>query len=98
MFLKGPKNEDRGDRRAELAARCFVARGLNPSFKTVVGLATEIYDGSGHSFDAVYLHLPVWSEENQREMVKLREEAGLFREVRVGHSREDEFPSPANSR
>lgn len=94
VFLAAPFDEDRQFRAAELGARCFIARGLNPDFKTVVGIATERYQaGNGFSLDLMYLHMPSWSEQDQANLEYAQKEFGYFARPQVRPIRADEYPS-----
>ncbi|GFP32526.1 hypothetical protein HKBW3S42_00830 [Candidatus Hakubella thermalkaliphila] len=69
VFLACPHGGDRKYRVTELGARCFVIRGLNPDYTTVIGIATEQYEiGKGFSLDAVYLSKETWTPEDQTQL------------------------------
>ncbi|SPE26169.1 conserved hypothetical protein [Acidobacteriia bacterium SbA2] len=92
VFFAAPRGYDRQVRQAELANRCFVARGLNPSSTTVIGVATERYDPRGYSLDLCQLFLPRWTPEHQSEMAAMQTELGYFVSPRKTVSHEDEYP------
>jgi hypothetical protein len=93
VFLATPRGIDREVRRSELALRCFVARGLYREASTVVGLATERYEGKpGFSFDAVALHMPEWSGEAEQKCRGIQEELGYFAKPAVSQESVDEYP------
>jgi len=92
VFLATRPDYEREARIAELQARCFVARGLHSDARTVVGLATEEYGSEGFSFDAVYYHLPIWTEDHTKEMHAVQAKSGIFSEVRETRVSVDEFP------
>jgi hypothetical protein len=93
VFLAHPLDEDRQHRMAELAGRCFVARGLDPHARIVVGIATERPEpGKGHSLDALFLDKPGWTDEDQRHFEYLQEEFGYFANSRQSRLRGDEYP------
>lgn len=93
VFLARPFGEDRRYRMNELALRCFVARGLEPKARTVVGIATERpKPGSGHSIDALYLDKPEWTEEDQRNLEHIQEELGYFAKPRQSRLSGNEYP------
>ncbi|HLJ18340.1 MAG TPA: hypothetical protein VKV15_27870 [Bryobacteraceae bacterium] len=93
VFLALPHTEDRQFRVAELGTRCFVARGLHPGCKTVIGLATEQYErGNGFSFDLFFLYEELWTDDNQRAMERIQRDCGFFVRPEKSHSREDEYP------
>jgi hypothetical protein len=85
--------EDRQYRMAELAARCFVARGLDPDGRTAIGIATERPErGRGYSLDALYLDKPEWTDEDQRHLEDLQGEFGYFAKPRQSQFRGNEYP------
>ena len=93
VFLACKRGTERKDRIAELHARCFVARGLNPEYKTVVGLATERYkEDAGFSLDALCLEKPDWTEEDQKKLIYLQNELGFFKAPVQSTVSEDEYP------
>jgi len=79
VFLACPSHIDRTLRRAELGARCFVARGRYKDSKIVVGIATEVYGPGESSFDAVLLDMPTWNDDHEKKMKELVEQRGLFK-------------------
>jgi hypothetical protein len=93
VYLVTSRSFDRDARRAELAARCFVARGMVEGAETVIGIATERYEGKpGFSFDAMRFVKPDWTAIDSAELRRLQEELGIFRDVERQASNEDEFP------
>lgn len=93
VFLACKRGTERKDRIAELHARCFVARGLNTKCKTVIGLATERYEGKeGFSLDAFSLEKPDWTEEDQKKLVYLQNELDFFKAPVQSTVSEDEYP------
>jgi hypothetical protein len=93
VFLVMPHGEDRKFRNAELGGRCLVARGLNKDRNTVIGLATERYEeGKGFSFDLVYLNIPQWTDELQKQIEYAQKEFGYFVNPKYMKTHEDEYP------
>jgi hypothetical protein len=93
VFLARPFGEGRQRRMEELALRCFVARGLEPAARTVIGIATERPEpGKGHSLDAFYLDKPEWTEEDQRSLELVQEELGYSATPRQSRLRGEEYP------
>ena len=93
IFATYPRDFSREFRTADLMARCMVAR--SPSItgrETVVGLGTEVYDPSGFSFDAVYLHQPTWTPEDEQLAMEARERFGIMQQPTARRLRADEFP------
>jgi hypothetical protein len=93
VFLGMPHGEDRAYRKAELGGRCLVARGLNKDRNTVIGLATERYEeGKGFSFDLLYLYIPQWTDELQKQIEYAQKEFGYFANPQYMKIHEDEYP------
>jgi len=95
VFLLSGKGYSREERRTELAGRCFVARDIVPTSRTVVGIATETYDPTapGFSFDVCYLHSEDWTPEQHMKAQEAREKFGWFPQDRERHVRFDEYPA-----
>lgn len=95
VFLATNRNAARTDRVAELTARCWVARGELLDATTVVGIATERYEGMpGFSLDAVKVHIPEWTEEHEKQKRYLRNDLGFFRTTLKTETHVDEYPNP----
>ncbi|MBU4334082.1 MAG: NERD domain-containing protein [Candidatus Omnitrophica bacterium] len=93
VFLVHPRGEDRQFRIADLGNRCFVARGTTRGCRTVVGIATETYEGkAGFSLDVVYLHMPTWTEEDQAHCDSMQNELNYFLNPMITLTREQEYP------
>ncbi len=93
VFLALPKEVGRAHRQRSLCLRCFVARGMFPESRTVVGIATEQHDPKGFSFDVVYLHKPEWTPEDEEHATGIKSDLGYFADPRMTHMHEDEYPS-----
>ncbi len=100
VILLSPKGDNRDERRAELANRCFVARDLVPTSKTVIGIATETYNPAdpGFSFDVCYFHSEDWTPEEHMKAQEIREKFGWFPQDRQRHVHVDEYPATGASR
>jgi len=93
VFLATPHTLERKYRRTELEARCFVARGLNQDFNTVIGIATEQYkQRTGHSFDLYYFYKPDWTKKDQTCMKSIQQASGFFLNSVKTEAHEDEYP------
>lgn len=93
VFLARPFGEGRRRRMEELFLRCFVARGLEPAARTVIGIATERPElGKGHSLDTLCLDKVEWTEEDQRNLKLVQEELGYFAAPRQSRLRGSEYP------
>jgi hypothetical protein len=94
VFLALSRDFPREQRTKDLGLRCFVARGLNPSATTVVGIATERYEGKpGFSLDGCLLHLPTWTAAHQSQLLAIQKDLGYFVNAQERRTREDEYPS-----
>lgn len=94
VFLAPPHTTNRVDRRNELLARMFIARGMNQNSTTVVGIATEEYDpGKGSSTDAALYKKPEWTTEDQARMEDMQRNTGAFAKPRWTSQHVDEYPS-----
>lgn len=80
-------------RREELGARCFVARGMEvcEGGTRVVGIGIEQLNGQSTHVDACLLEKNAWTEEDQLRLEELQA-AGLFGDVRISRSRDVEYP------
>ena len=93
VFLAKEKSIGRKYRVPELGLRCFIARGSISNAITVVGLTTEIYDGSkGFSFDLYCLNQETWPTSDQENMEKMKREFEIFTDPVFSNSHEDEYP------
>lgn len=99
VFATYPRDYSREYRVADLRARCLVAR--SPSVigtETVVGIGTEVYDPSGYSLDAIYLHMPNWRPEDEQIARELRERFGIMEAPQRLAASVEEFPLPRRAR
>lgn len=90
VFLDDP--EPRDNRKALLGAVCFVARGTHKDNKKVIGIATEMKLRSRCSYDFCVLELPQWTEQDQKNMEKLQKEMGIFKNPKMRHRHDEEYP------
>lgn len=97
VFLAAPLGMDRERRLKELQIRCFVARGLNHEFPTVVGIGTEQLGGKGRSFDGLYLNHEKWTEENEKQMTEYQA-IGIFANPMKTPFTEMEYPEDTSNR
>lgn len=82
---KGPRER----RKAMLAWMCFVARGIPPMNKRVIGVATE---AENRSYDYCVRIQPEWSKEDEANKLKVQEDTGIFVNPRRQMAGEDEYP------
>jgi hypothetical protein len=94
VFLASAREEDREDRRKELALRCYVARGMDGfTGDTVIGIATERYErNAGFSLDAVRITMSEWTREDQRRLEGIQQDLGYFADPVRSRVSGDEFP------
>ena len=93
VLLISKKECDREERRGELGMRCLIVRGKFRTSSVVVGLATEHYDSSGHSFDACHLKIEKWTKENQLQFDRIQKEFTYFESAKWRREHIDEYPS-----
>jgi len=94
VFLGLPRGEDRQYRIAELGLRCKVARGQFRDAITVVGIASERGDDRkpGLSFDLLLLEQAEWTDADEQQVVRIKEELGFFSNPETSSRRVDEYP------
>ncbi len=92
-FLFQDDPEPREQRKAMLAAICWIARGKYQQNKKVIGVATEKKIKPMCSYDFCLFDLPEWTEEYQRNMENLQKETGIFTDPIVRRVHEDEYPN-----
>jgi hypothetical protein len=80
----------REKRKRMLQMMCFVARGLPPRNKRVLGVATE---AENRSYDYCFRYQPEWSDEDEANKLKVQEATGIFLNPRRTQSGEDEYPA-----
>lgn len=84
--------EPRSKRQSMLAAICYYARGRFPDNKKVIGVATEKKLRPISSYDFVLLDKPDWTEDDKKKIELLQKETGMFVNVIMGETHEDEYP------
>jgi hypothetical protein len=82
---KGPRER----RKAMLQIMCFVARGIPPMNKRVIGVATE---AENRSYDYCVRIQPEWSAEDEANKLKIQQDIGIFVNPRREMGGEDEYP------
>jgi len=93
VFLVCNRDESREIRRAELFNRCIVTRGLNKDSITIVGIATERFDGNkGSSLDLCHVHINKLTIEEQSMIEDIQSEFGYFKNARETKITEEEYP------
>ena len=70
----------------------FVARGLNPKIRRVLGVATtSAYRG----YDFLFMDKLDWTPEDEALKGQLQNEYGIFKAPRVTETADDEYPPQA---
>jgi hypothetical protein len=93
VFLRCTRDEPEKDRLMELRMRCFIARGSPGVGAGVVGITVvESNTEPGFSLDVMYLHQPVWSEEDAALAAEARRRTGCFANAVLTQMHEDEYP------
>lgn len=67
----------------ELGLRCFVVRGRLLDGKIVVGISRDNLGPSevGYSHDIVYVDIPEWTDDLEKQVVNIQKELGYFKNV-----------------
>lgn len=91
-FLYAGDQVSRERRRALLESVCFVARGTYPQHNIVLGIATESVIREESSLDYILLDIPEWGPEQQREMKRLQEQAGILTRTTRHESSWTDYP------
>jgi hypothetical protein len=94
VFATYPRDHKRELRVDDLGARCFIARSPAVLVRpTVIGLATEVYDPSGYSLDAMHLHRPEWRAEDEATAQEMKERLGILDAPERHIASLEEFPA-----
>ncbi|MEE9553018.1 MAG: SEC-C domain-containing protein [candidate division Zixibacteria bacterium] len=91
-FLFQESIESRGLRKRMLELMCFVGRGIYQHNKRVLGIATEKQIRSECSFDFIFIDIPEWTKEMQKEMKSIQKENGIFVNLTKTNFHADEYP------
>ncbi len=91
-FLFNDDPEPRNNRKAMLSAICWVARGLYPENKKVIGIATEMKIMPTCSYDFVSMDLPELTDDNKEYIKNLQETFSIFINPTIKEAYEDEYP------
>lgn len=91
LFMEDPQ-EPREARRKMLELMCFVARGLYPENKRVIGIATE---AANRSYDFCLRVQPEWTAKDEEARTKIQEATGIFVNPRQTADSPDEYPKSA---
>jgi hypothetical protein len=89
FLLMEDGKEPRENRKRMLSFMCFVARGLPPMNKRVIGVATE---AENRSYDYCFRVQPTWTEQDDANKLKVQQALGIFVNPRRTETGEDEYP------
>ncbi len=90
-FIFCNENESPDNRKAELQATCYVARGRYLANKLVIGIATEKYIKPICSYSFCLLEIPTWTDENQSAMEEIQQKLGILVSPTVTYVEEKEY-------
>lgn len=91
--------EDPERRKAELTARCFVARLIVGSGEVMVGIGLSNHvPGKGSASDLVYMNLPEWRAEDETTALRLQKDGRFFVGAVIQRKRVDEYPTESSTK
>jgi hypothetical protein len=90
LFMEDGHELPRKRRTSMLQCMCFVARGLPPFNKRVIGIATE---KENRSYDYCVRIQPNWRPEDEANKLEIQKKLGIFVSPRVARVGEDEYPN-----
>ncbi|MGD0467542.1 MAG: hypothetical protein ABSA54_04130 [Terriglobales bacterium] len=90
LFMEDGNQLPRKRRTAMLQCMCFVARGLPPMNKRVIGIATE---RENRSYDYCVRIQPQWRAEDETTKIQIQKGTGIFVRPRLMVVGEDEYPN-----
>jgi hypothetical protein len=82
----------RESRISMLKVVCYVARGNFKQNKKALGIATEKKIAPTCSYDFCFLDFPNWTEENEKEILKLQKQFDILKNPVIAKIEEDEYP------
>jgi hypothetical protein len=99
VFQYVAHGEDNQAVQAELGHRSFIAMGMHPGSKTVIGVSIEEWvAGQGCSSSLLYLHKEAWTDEDTEHMRFVQDELGYFSQPLTTAVHEDEYPVSGSTR
>ncbi len=93
LFQFYPLDVNRDHRTKELTIRCFLARGIYRDSPIIIGIATEVRNNQGYSFDLCYLEKELWDDKDQKDFDKIQQQTGFFMNTKTTNFHLDEYPS-----
>ena len=88
LFMEDGNQLPRKRRTGMLGAMCFVARGLPPMNKRVIGIATE---RENRSYDYCVRVQPEWTAEHEAAKIQIQKDTGIFVRPRLMRGSEDDW-------
>lgn len=89
-FLITSDTEHPSPRRQQmLEMMCFVARGIPPMNRRIIGVATS---RDNRNYDFASFYIPTWTAADETLKLQIQEDHGIFRAPRITRSEEDEYP------
>ena len=82
----------RESRISMLKVVCYVARGNFKQNPKVLGIATEKKIAPTCSYDFCHLDFPIWTEDNEKEVLKLQKQFDILKNPVIAKVEEDEYP------
>jgi hypothetical protein len=76
-------------RRGMLEMMCFVARGIEPFNKRIIGVATST---ENRNYDFAYFFIPEWTQDNEKLKLEVQDKFDIFKSPKIAHLSADEYP------
>jgi hypothetical protein len=92
VFFFVEDSKPREIRRRILESLCFVARGKFLKNQIVIGIATEKKIQREDSYDVLFLRIPEWTPEYQKQMEEIQSKTGLLTDPKTTAFHEEEYP------
>lgn len=88
-----PYDRYRLQRERLLELCCFLVKLVHPDARDVIGIATEPASSPESSFDLQYLDVQEWSDDQQKEALRIQAETRLFTQLKDSKRQVEEYPS-----
>ncbi len=93
VFVFSPYEMERGYRKAQLGAACYIVRDKYNDGRKIIGIATETGTNALRSYDFCLLDVAEWTEENRKIAQEAKERFSLFKNTEYHHATVEEYPS-----
>ena len=90
-FLFQNISEKPKNRKAYLNWLCYIARGTTNNTRAI-GIATDINVKHSRFYDFCFLDMPIKTQDNQKEMIKMQQETGVMTHYQESRIDEKEYP------